>query len=241
MATSTATAGNAASQDEPQVPDSHARQEEQPERQGEQGEAVAEVGLEQHEAGQSSRHQQRRHEPPPELAELLAAPRQERGQIDDQGELGQLDRLEGHRPEPEPATSPVDRLAEGRHENEYQQRDGHDQRRHHESLQTPVVDPQRHPQGHPAQHRPEELLLEEDERVVKTLGGHDGAGRVHHHDAHGEQDHRGAEEPHVGTQPPRHLLELGGSERRSSPRPPHRFRTPRFMRSLRLDPPPLPI
>ncbi len=134
-------------QDESQSCQRSAGQEEQPERQGQQGEAIAEVGLQQHEPGQRRRHQQRGQQPAPELASCSRASRQECSQVDDQGQLGQLDGLKGHRAEPEPAPGPVDRLAEGRNEHEDQQDDGHDERRHHQLLQAPIVDLQGHPQG----------------------------------------------------------------------------------------------
>src|SRR5262249_24141138 len=68
---------------------------------------------------------------------------------------------------------------------------------------------------------PHELLLEEEVRIAEAVRRHDRAGGVHHHHADRQQHDHGAEQPHVRRQLAGHLIELGGSERRSSPRPPH--------------------
>src|SRR5437773_11324612 len=95
-------------------------------------------------------------------------------------ELRQLGRLERHRPEPDPAARPVDRLADGRDEHEDEQRDRYDQERQHEPLEPPVVHAERDPEARGAEQRPAELPLEEEVGTVEAVARGDRARRIAH-------------------------------------------------------------
>jgi hypothetical protein len=66
---------------------------------GHEREAGPEVRLGQDQRGQRGGHGQGRQEAPPHVAQLVAPPGQEGGQVDHQGQLGQLGGLERHRPQ----------------------------------------------------------------------------------------------------------------------------------------------
>src|SRR6185369_9728370 len=140
-------------------------------------------------------------------------------------QLGELRRLKRDGAEADPAPGAVDRLAERGDEHEHQEHAGEDQERQHEPLEPAIVDADRHPHAGGAEQRPEDLLLEEEVRIVEAIGRDDRARRIDHHHARREQDDGDAEEPDVGRELPGHLGGMGGSERRSSPIPPHRFET----------------
>src|SRR2546425_8472257 len=61
-------------------------------------------------------------------------------------------------------------------------------------------------------------------RSVEAVARDDRARRIDHHHADREEHDGDAEKPEVGRELPRHLSGLGGSDRRSSPRPPQRDR-----------------
>src|SRR5439155_464500 len=176
------------------------------------------------ERAERSGDRERRQEPLPEVVERVPLPAQDRREVDDQRELRQLGRLERHRPEPDPSARPVDRLADGRDEHEDEQRDRYDQERQHEPLEPPVVHAERDPEARGAEQRQAELPLEEEVGVVEAVARDDRARRIDHHHTNREEHDGDAEKPEVGCELPRHLSGLGGSDRRSSPRPPQRDR-----------------
>src|SRR5207244_10533390 len=65
-------------ENQPEVPEPPAGQEQQRERQRDQGQAVAEVGLREHERAERSGDRERRQEPLPEVVERVPLPTQER-------------------------------------------------------------------------------------------------------------------------------------------------------------------
>src|SRR2546426_999303 len=97
-------------ENQPEVPETPPRQKQQRERQRDQGQAVAEVGLGEHERAEHPRNHERRQEPLTEVVERLVVLREERREVDDERELREFRRLEGYRPEPDPPARPVDRL-----------------------------------------------------------------------------------------------------------------------------------
>src|SRR2546422_2559845 len=205
-------------EDQPEVPEAPPRQEQQRERQRDQGQAVAEVGLGEHERAEHPGDHERRQEPLTEVVERLVVLSEERREVDDERELRELRRLEGYWPEPDPPARPVDRLADRWDEHEDEQRGRHDQERHHEPLEPPVVHAEREPEARGAEQRPEDLLLQEEVGVVEPVGRDDRARRVDHHHARGEEHDGGAEEPEIRRELPRHQSSRSTSFLNTSPR-----------------------
>src|SRR5437870_1703561 len=209
-------------ENQPEVPETPPRQKQQRERQRDQGQAVAEVGLGEHERAEHPRDHERRQEPLTEVVERLVVLREERCEVDDERELREFRRLEGYRPEPDPPARPVDRLTDRWEEHEDEQRGRHDEERHHEPLEPPVVHAEREPEARGAEHRPEDLLLQEEVGVVEPVGRDDRARRVDHHHARREEHDGGAEEPEVRRELPRHLVDSEGGFA-PLPKPPPRI------------------
>src|SRR2546425_1450 len=223
---------------QPGVPEAPPRQEQQRERQRDQGQAVAEVGLGEHERAEHPGDHERRQEPLTEVVERLVVLSEERREVDDERELREFRRLEGYRPEPKPPARPVDRLTGRWEEHEDEQRGRHDEERHHEPLEPPVVHAEREPEARGAEHRPEDLLLQEEVGVVEPVGRDDRARRVDHHHARREEHDGGAEEPEVRRELPRHLVHPGGARRPPPPPPPPPpFRGPNPPPTARPPPP----
>src|SRR2546422_3474681 len=203
--------GHGGGENQPEVPETPSRQEQQRERQRDQGQAVAEVGLGEHERAKHPRDHERRQEPLTEVVERLVVLSEERREVDDERELREFRRLEGYRPEPNPPARPVDRLTDRWEEHEDEQRGRHDEERHHEPLEPPVVHAEREPEARGAEHRPEDLLLQEEVGVAEPAGRDDRPRRVHHPHARREEHDGGAEEPGVRRELPRHLSSSEGA------------------------------
>src|SRR5437667_2522739 len=197
-------------EDEAQVAHPAAREEQQREREGDERQAVPEVRLSEDEHRQEASHRERRQEPAAEIGDRLALAREKRGQIEHEGELGQLRRLARYGAEPDPAPRAVDRLTERRDQHQHEEHAREDEEGEDEPFQTSVVQADRHPQAPGAEQRPEDLLLEKEVRVVEAVGRHDRARRVDHHHARREEDDRDPEEPHVGRELPGQVSQAGG-------------------------------
>ena len=88
------------------------------------------------------------------------------GEIDDQGELGELGRVDRRAAgELEPARRTADHDVELRHEHEHQQDDGDDVERHRREPEIAVVDPHHHRHRDQAEDRPLDLRTDRRERV----------------------------------------------------------------------------
>src|SRR5262249_25565747 len=84
----------------------------------------------------------------------------------------------------------------------------------------PVVHAHHEPEHAEAQGRPEELLLEEEVRVVEPIGGDDRARRVDHHHAPAQEGEHHEEEPAVRAHLARHQGDSGRASTSALKTPP---------------------
>ena len=148
----------------------------------------AHVGLEHHERPEEAEHQPDGPQHRPPVADASGPAGEEVGAVEQQGELGQLRRLDAHRTDAEPPGRPVDVDPDAGHEHEHQQPGRDDQRRADVAAQRPVVDAGGDGQGDEAEDHPGELTLEEQPRRPVVGQRLDRRRREHHDEADEVED-----------------------------------------------------
>ena len=158
----------------------------------------AEVRLLEHERDDRQDDDEERDGAAPEPADLLAALGEPVGEVDDEGELRELGRVDrGQRRQLEPARRAADLDVERRHEDEHEQGDRDDVHRDRGEAQVAVVDPHHRRHRDEAEDGPLDLRADGRERVgVLRQVALERRRRVDHQDADGGQrdDH---DEDHV--------------------------------------------
>ena len=196
--------GQRGARDEAHVHDARAPEIGEGEGEDHEHHGIAHVGLEERERRHASRHQQQGEQSPAEARHGLLATGEERREVEKERELGQLHRLKGHRAQAQPPARAVDLLSEGRHQHEHEQDERHREERHHEPLEPAVVEEHAGPERAHPEDDPHGLPLQEVQRIVEAIGRHDGAGRIDHDHADGDEGHDQGEEPEIGRELPRH-------------------------------------
>ena len=139
-------------------------------------------------AAEEAEHQPDRPQHRPPVADVGRPPGEEVGAVEQQGELGQLRRLEAHRPDAEPPGRPVDVDADAGDQHEQQQAGRDDQRRADVAAKRPVVDAGGDGQAEKPERRPGELTLEEQPRRPVVGQRLDRRRRQHHDEADEVED-----------------------------------------------------
>ena len=174
---------------------------EHPEQDREQHEGGAQVAAEDDQAGgqQQSRHD--RHHRLVQAAEPAVLVGVDVGRPQDQGELGDLRRLDDDRPEGQPVLVAVALHAEER--GHQQQRQREEVARPGEPADPPVRQPRRDPRAREPEHHPHQLLGHDVVGVaaVEAVGVHAG-GAQHHDQPDRQQQRRGPEQQVVRRERP---------------------------------------
>ncbi len=127
-------------------------------------------------------------------------PGQRAGQVDDQGQLGQLRGLEGEGTDLQPPVGPPDLLAQPGNKNQKQANDAPQEEGNGQNLPVAVIHPRRQEQQTDPQSRGHGLFLQEMEGIPHPLRAHREAGAVNHDDPDARQA-QGAEKKN-GVHPP---------------------------------------
>ena len=186
--------------------------EEQDPRRDEEDDRRAEVRLQDDQPGHQARHEERREEPVQEAVEPILPPGEVARQEEDQGQLGELGRLEVQAEESDPAPRAVDLAPDTRNqdqEQEEQARQEEDRRQPLQALEIPGSWPTPWPGGRPRPRSP--ASSGRYIGIAEALLRPDGAGAVDHHDPDPHQEQRHAEEPAVRPRPASVWARRGGT------------------------------
>ena len=186
-----------------QLPEAAAGHEEHGEAGQDDDAGRAQVRLQHDQEGHRADDGEEGQHAPSEAAHLRATRRQPVRQVDDEGQLGELGRVEGGQPaDAQPARGAVgldglDERRDGRQQDQHQQAHGDGEAEHGEGAPVAIVDAHGHQQHDAAHDGPGELRRDggEDAAVSGHLHAHAG---VDHQDAHGRQRHGGQQHEIVG-------------------------------------------
>ncbi len=158
---------------------------------------ASQVGLAKDENEQSAENQHIRQKSFRETAHTVLLFGQGVGQVDHQGDFGQLGRLDGDSGETEPAHGAVGRMAHPRNQQQGQHSQTEQQQRDGQPAQMPVIKIHGADHGDKTDGHINTLSFEEKEAVVVALHGHHRRSGIDHHHSQAAQHHRQQKNGHV--------------------------------------------
>ena len=158
--------------------------------------STTEIRLEQQKKAEQARHRKRRNDPAAEGLDEVLLGAHEIGQIQGHGHLDEFHGLHGKWPHGYPALGAVDGGRQGR-KRDQQQQQRQKERRILQFVQPVARQQGSHPQGQQSYAGKGDLPFEKVVFVPVLDFRHDAAGRQHHDEADGKNDHRKREQPPV--------------------------------------------